>query len=381
MPGAPEIMCISICQLLDAIISQLLVDCVSNIHRSDWVFKCFDSAKNTHVATVRVPSFTQNVNLEILGFRSFPGTLEGSMAYSPLESYATTVFSSNRKNPITEQFLSNSPDVLMGLTETYNHPHFIILLQPPGPEEIITLPFSPIEFLAELFPIHHPPAECPVPDFSASSSSLSVSPVLPPDMVHLDSYREYLLYSFEQDTESAVYSKEGRTRRKLWFGIQNHRNACEVLKQAGFKNLRYEVGEFFELPNGTQLSISDILDSELGWDVATFGRKSRAYDWCTQYAASHCWSSHHLPSSHPPSPLGTRERGKWDEQRSLLKIWKGIVAMFGPEGYASLAEPPIASSDIQETFAANLTEGKLTKCSTIMDFLVRRGSNAVDHWF
>lgn len=56
--------------------------------------------------------------------------------------------------------------------------------------------------------------------------------------------------------------------------------------------------------------------------------------------------------------------------------------MFRPEGFASFADPPVASSDAEETFAAELTERKLIQDHIkIQPYLVRRGPIAVDRWF
>ncbi|KAE9408426.1 hypothetical protein BT96DRAFT_985756 [Gymnopus androsaceus JB14] len=371
---------ISTSQLLDSVISQLLVEYIGDPVRFDSIVKCFQNAKHTRVATLRVPDFRQNVNLEILGFCAFSGTLEEAIADSP-QSYSTTIFSSDEKNLITQSFLSNSPEILMDFADTNNHAHFIILLQPL--EEIDTLPstllFGPMDFPAEPLP-----AEYSIPEFSAESlsSGIQASPSPSPDLAHLETFREYLFYLFQQDIESGVYSQEGRTRRKLWFGIQNHRSACQILTQVGFTNfVTTNDEEFFELPNGTRLSMSHILISEMRWDMTTFRRKSRLYSSCAQYAISHCWSSDLLPLSSPPPIKGTREWRDWNERRYFLKIWKRIVAMFSPEGYASFAKPPIASGHIKETFAAELTESNLAKFSKIKGFLVPRGVDTINSWF
>lgn len=65
----------------------------------------------------------------------------------------------------------------------------------------------------------------------------------------------------------------------------------------------------------------------------------------------------------------------------MLKTWKGIVVMFGPDGYASQADPPIASDDIRETLAADLTESKIGKYLKIARFLIRRDPLMSDSWF
>ncbi|KAE9393329.1 hypothetical protein BT96DRAFT_944010 [Gymnopus androsaceus JB14] len=366
---------ISLHELLNAVASQLRIDYALNISQHNRLFKCFENyPKYTDVATIRVPDFTQNVNMEIFGFRSFPGSLEQCAAPPLLETFSTMVFSSDGGNPFTQQLLSNSPEVLMGLQDRYIHPHFIVLLRPP--EEIISSgsPFTgPTESPAEPASAQPPsPLSLPVPP-----------PALPPAIANLSTFRDYALYRYEQGTENAVYSQAGGRRRKLWYGIQNHRHACQLLGLAGFTNLLSRDGsESFILPNGTHLSLSEIVASELRWDLNTFKKKYRIYTWCNKYAASHRWNSHLLPASEPSSSTRTRRTRDREERGGLLKIWKGIVAMFGPEGYASREEPPVASGDTQETFAAELTEGNLTQYSKIQPYLVRRDASlAVDRWF
>lgn len=216
------------------------------------------------------------------------------MTCSELESYFTTIFSSDRTHPITKLFLANSPNILMGSLDANNSPHFIVLLQPP--EDIISLLFS--QTAVEL------PFESPVPFVPAEDAALALSynpapyspPSPPPPVIVFDNFRDYVWYTFGQDTHSAIYSVEGGTRKKLWQGIRNHRAAYAVLKQAGFIDLRSLTENVFQLPNGTRLPLSGILHSELQWDLETFKRKYRNYEWCTTYAASHCWDSHQLPA-------------------------------------------------------------------------------------
>ncbi|KAE9389913.1 hypothetical protein BT96DRAFT_1002786 [Gymnopus androsaceus JB14] len=369
--------CISISQLLSLTISQLLVEYICDVSRFDGISRCFQNAKHICIATLRVPDFTQNVNLEILGFRAFSGTLEDALAHIP-QSYLTTVFSSDGENHITQSFLSNSPKVLMGAVNRNNHAHFIILLEDMA---ILTSPIGPVDFPPELWP-----AQYFIPEISAesslSSSFRAPSPSPSPDLTHLETYQEYLFHMFQQGIESAVYSREGGTQRKLWFSIQNHRKACEFLTQAGFKNFLTTNEEFFELPSGTRLSMSHILTSELEWDVLTFRRKSRYYGLCAEYTASHHWNGNLFPPLAPPPLKGTHNWREWNERNNLLGVWKKITAMFGPEGYASFAKPPVASSHIKETLAAKLTEGSLPKISTIKEYLVPRAlGDDIDGWF
>ncbi|KAF9063658.1 hypothetical protein BDP27DRAFT_1426669 [Rhodocollybia butyracea] len=198
-------------------------------------------------------------------------------------------------------------------------------------------------------------------------------------LVALNSFRDYVMYSFGNDTTTAMYPWEGGTRRKLWFGIQNHREVCVALKLAGFSDLSALDGTF-RLPNGKSLTLREILSSELGWDPATFKRKLGHYDWCLKFALSHQWKFESLPAPDPPS-LGTPMRRKWDEKCQLLKTWKGIVAMFLPNGFASSAAPPTSYGDYCESLAAELTENRLTKRFQIIHLLTRRRSNVADSWF
>lgn len=65
----------------------------------------------------------------------------------------------------------------------------------------------------------------------------------------------------------------------------------------------------------------------------------------------------------------------------LLPIWKGIVAMFGPEGYAWLDEAPVSGGDTREKYAAELRENHLKYFSKIKNYLARRHADMVDSWF
>lgn len=74
-------------------------------------------------------------------------------------------------------------------------------------------------------------------------------------------------------------------------------------------------------------------------------------------------------------------RRKWDEKCQLLRTWKGMVAMFLPNGFASSAAPPTSYGDFHESLAAELTENRLTERFQIIHQLTRRHSNVADSWF
>lgn len=283
---------ITVKDLLNSIVMRFLVDCMKATPRSRRLLQCFAEPVGVNLATVRVPNFSLGLNQEILGFRLIPHTLAEVLdsGFFPVDLYSSSVFSCNTADPFTQMFMAQAPNVLMGLPSNLPHRHFILLFQ--APPEIISLPFGQTivdlpAFLIEpvLGSIETPALDDPIP----SSPSHIVA------LVALNSFREYIMYSFGNDTTTAMYSREGGTRRKLWFGIQNHREVCTALKLAGFSDLS-ALGSTFRLPNGESLTLREILSSELGWDPATFKCKLGHYDWCSKFAVSHQWKFESLPA-------------------------------------------------------------------------------------
>lgn len=281
---------LSISKLLNSVLSQLLQEYSGDVSRFEGLFKCFQNAKRNHVATLRVPDFSRNVNLEILGYRTFPGTLEDSFAEMSQPSYTTSVFSSDEENPFTQAFLANSPEVLLGVVNKNRHAHFVVLIEDYGtlsspptaspPIELPTEPFPELYFVPEIL--------------SESTSSFSLQPPPSPSpspspFQALETYEDYIYSTFQRSLEPGVCSHTGRTKRRLWLGIRNHRNACELLTLGGFTNLSDDE-EYLEFPSGKRLSLFFILTSEFGWVVSTFKKKLAYYNSCTQYTASHRWN-------------------------------------------------------------------------------------------
>ncbi|KAJ3791662.1 hypothetical protein GGU11DRAFT_751310 [Lentinula aff. detonsa] len=109
---------------------------------------------------------------------------------------------------------------------------------------------------------------------------------------------EFAETSLGFDLFSAVKSSQGGRRRLLWDGIRNHQSVCDILRQAGCSNLKNLKGGY-QLPSGKTIEYCNILQ-ELGWGRQSFLHKLNSYNWCREFANSHCWDPALLPSKSAP---------------------------------------------------------------------------------
>ncbi|KAJ3737248.1 hypothetical protein DFJ43DRAFT_1149065 [Lentinula guzmanii] len=188
---------------------------------------------------------------------------------------------------------------------------------------------------------------------------------------------EFAETSLGLDIFSAIKSSEGGRRRLLWDGIRNHQSVCDILRQAGCYNLKNLKGGY-QLPSGKTIPYGNILQ-ELGWGRQAFLRKLSTYDWCREFANTHCWNPALLPSK--SAPLHPARIAKWKSDRALLQVWKGICAMFSQHGFATRDQSPRETSDPFETCAAALRETSLKSRFKIEIFLRRREPGIDTAWY
>ncbi|KAJ3978573.1 hypothetical protein F5890DRAFT_1479247 [Lentinula detonsa] len=178
---------------------------------------------------------------------------------------------------------------------------------------------------------------------------------------------EFAETSLGFDLFSAVKSSQGGRRRLLWDGICNHQSVCDILWQAGCSNLKNLKGGY-QLLSGKTIEYCNILQ-ELGWARQSFLHKLNSYNWCREFANSHCWDPALLPSK--SAPEHPARAVKWKNDKALLQVWKGICAMFSQHGFSTRDQSPRETSDPFERCAAALMENSLKSRFKIERFLRR----------
>ncbi|KAJ3980698.1 hypothetical protein F5890DRAFT_1557444 [Lentinula detonsa] len=186
-------------------------------------------------------------------------------------------------------------------------------------------PSANAQDLSNLAEIYTPPGSLVGPTVSAPEIlcfSVPVSPPLPFPILP-GGFCIFAATSLGLDLFPAIKSSEGCRRRLLWDGIRNHQSVCDILRQAGCCNLKNLKGGY-ELPSGKMIQYCSILQ-ELGWGCQLFLHKLNSYNWCREFANTHCWDPALLPSKSAPVHLACIV--KWKNDKALLQLFSVALTL------------------------------------------------------
>lgn len=379
---------IPITNALQAVTFELHMDESLAKKQSPHLLRAFASPQGVDLGTVRVPRFEQAINLEVIGFRYLTVDLGTVIPYIltdtqslPIAFSTANLYSCDLDHDDTIAFLKNSPASLAGM-ETTSIPYFILLIRLGAASSSLPLDFTDVmqPSIPLILPASFPTyglSNFPLQDVGIGAP-LSVSQALiPVPQVHSSDELGMLLDSISMEPDLSTFLKSvhnieisgarfgnpgGNTRKKLWYSIINHNNACIVLSAVGCVNLTI-LDRPIVWPGGTEMTFHEVLTVELHWVKSTFSDKRILYGWCYHYSKFYRWDPNCLRVYSLLSETIIRTllivyvEVEDITIATLLVIWKSIVAMFGHNGYASRSSAPQPASLVaEERLAANLTE-------------------------